>query len=158
MQHVVSISDAKVSDRPEDVLVTYSLGSCIGVALHDPGRSVAGLLHFQLPTSTLDAERARQNPLMFADTGFEALLQRMLSMGADKKRLKIRIAGGAKMLNDATTFDIGRRNHAAIRKVLWHHGLFLDKEDCGGTTPRTMYLSVGDGTLVLKTQGETRTL
>jgi chemotaxis protein CheD len=158
MQHVVSISDAKVSDRPDDVLVTYSLGSCIGVALHDPHRCMAGLLHFQLPTSTLDADRAKQNPMMFADTGFDALLGRMLSAGADKKRMKVKIAGGAKMLNDATTFDIGRRNHTAIRKVLWHHGLFLDKEDCGGTTPRTMYLSVSDGTLVLKVQGETRTL
>jgi chemotaxis protein CheD len=158
MQLVVNISDARVSGSPEDVLVTYALGSCIGVALYDPVRIIGGLLHYQLPTSTMDADRARLNPLMFADTGFHVLLEKMIALGAEKKRLKVRIAGGAKMLNDASTFDIGRRNHQAIRKVLWQHGMFLDKEDCGGEQPRTLYLNIADGTLLLKIAGATVTL
>lgn len=153
MQITVGVSDAKASRNGEDVIATYSLGSCIGVALYDPILKIAGLLHFQLPTSTLDANRAAQNPCMFADSGMNELLRQMASLGADKKRLKARIAGGARMLNDATTFDIGKRNHTAIRKVLWQHGLFLDKEDCGGTAPRTLYLKVDDGSLLMKSGG-----
>ena len=54
------------------------------------------------------------------------------------------------MLNDQGLFDIGRRNHAAIRKLLWQRGLFIDGERIGGTLPRTMELAVGDGTLSIK--------
>ena len=74
MQIVVTVSDARVSADPADVLVTYSLGSCIAVAAYDPVARCGGLLHYQLPTSTLDAGRARENPCMFADTGMARLL------------------------------------------------------------------------------------
>jgi len=137
------------------VLATYSLGSCIGVTLWDFKARVGGMLHFQLPTSTLDAQRAKQNPLMFADTGFAHLLEEMIRNGADKKLLKVRMAGAAQMLNDSKIFDIGRRNHAAMRKILWQHGLFIDAEHIGGSLPRTMYLSIADGSVTLKMNGET---
>lgn len=150
MNIIVSISDAKVSADPADTLVTYSLGSCIGVAVYDTHAKVGGLLHFQLPSSTLDAERARQNPLMFADSGLAWLMDHMAKAGGVKKRLKVRIAGAAQMLKDSALFDIGRRNHAAIRKILWQNGLFLDGEHVGGTQPRTMSMSIADGTVTLK--------
>lgn len=155
MQVTVSISDAKTVSGDDNALITYSLGSCIGVALYDPMRKIGGLLHFQLPTSTMDASRAAQNPCMFADSGFNTLLQMMAQQGAvDKKRLKCKIAGGAKMLADNSSFDIGKRNHTAIRKVLWQHGILCDSEDCGGTTPRTMTVFTKDGTVTLKRGGE----
>jgi chemotaxis protein CheD len=147
---IVSISDAKVSNDPEAVLATYSLGSCIGVTLYDPVTKIAGMLHFQLPTSTLDVQRAKQNPLMFADTGFATLLGEVTRHGAEKKRLKVRMAGAAQMLSDSALFDIGRRNHAAMRKILWQHGLFIDAEHIGGNAPRTMYLAVADGSVKIK--------
>jgi chemotaxis protein CheD len=155
MQINVNISDAKVSGNAGDVLATYSLGSCIGVALWDPQCPMAGLLHFQLPNASMDASRAQSNPFMFGDSGLSSLIDEMVKKGANKKRLKVKIMGGAKMLNDNSTFDIGRRNHTAIRKALWQHGLFVDKEDCGGTTPRTVYLHVADGKLVMKRGAET---
>jgi chemotaxis protein CheD len=147
---IVSISDAKVSIDPEAVLATFSLGSCIGVTLYDPVRKIAGMLHFQLPTSTMDVQRAKQNPFMFADTGFGQLLGEMTRRGGEKKRLKVRMAGAAQMLNDSALFDIGRRNHAAMRKILWQHGLLIDAEHIGGNTPRTMYLAVVDGSVKIK--------
>jgi chemotaxis protein CheD len=155
VQITVNISDAKVSSDPAAVLATYSLGSCIGVALWDPKVKVGGMLHFQLPTSTIDAQRAKQNPQMFADTGFAALLEEMISKGGEKKRMKVRIAGAAQMLNDSKFFDIGRRNHAAMRKILWQHGMFIDAEHIGGSAPRTMYLAVADGVVTLKMGAET---
>jgi chemotaxis protein CheD len=154
----VSISDAKVSADAGAVLATYSLGSCIGVTLHDPVAGVGGMLHYQLPSSSLDADRARNNPLMFADTGMEHLLGEMQANGADKSRMRVVMAGAAQMLNDAGLFNIGRRNHAAIRKILWQHGLLIAGEDCGGTTPRHLFLNVGDGAVTVKMGQETKTL
>lgn len=158
MNIVVGVSDARTSADPADVIATYSLGSCIGVAVYDPVRKVAGMLHYQLPTATADPARGEEKPLMFADTGMAWLLKEMEKHGADRKRLKVKIAGAAEMLADATLFQIGKRNHASIRKILWQQGIFIDGEDVGGKTPRNLYLSVADGSVVVKAQGQSKTL
>ena len=158
MNIVVNVSDARSSADPGDTIITHALGSCIGVCVYDPVAKVAGMLHFQLPSATMDANRAAQQPLMFADSGMDQLLAQVSSLGANKKRLKVKIAGAAQMLNDGGLFNIGRRNHASIRKVLWQHGLFLDGEDVGGTTPRTLHMLVADGTVICKMQGQSKAL
>ena len=158
MNIIVGVSDGRTSADAEDVLATYALGSCIGVMLYDPAVRVGGLLHYQLPSSAADAERAKEKPLMFADTGMNWIMDQLAQMGAQKKRIRVRLAGGAKMLNDETMFDIGRRNHAAIRKILFQNGMFIDKELVGGTTPRTVHLNIADGTLTVKSNTETITI
>jgi len=147
---VVGLSDAKASGRPDDVLVTHALGSCIGVALYDARAGVGGLLHFQLPSSGFDPQRAMERPLMYADTGMDWLLKQMERLGAEQRRIRVRLVGGATMLNDRGLFDIGRRNHAAIRKLLWQRGMFIEAEQVGGKLPRTMELAVADGMLSIK--------
>jgi chemotaxis protein CheD len=154
MTIIVTISDAQASADPADTVVTYSLGSCIGVCLYDPVTKIGGMLHCQLPTSTMDPERAKANPAMFADSGLAHLIQLLESRGAGKRRLKVTLAGGAQVLDKNNVFDIGRRNHAAIRKALWQHGLFVDAEDCGGSAPRTIYLAIADGAVTCKTKGQ----
>ena len=158
MTIIVNVSDARVSVDPTDQIVTYSLGSCIGVAMYDPLVKCGGLLHYQLPTSTLDADRARNNPCMFADTGVAHLLNQLAACGAQKRRLKIKLAGGAQILDDSGVFSIGRRNHTAIRKVLWQHGLMASGEDVGGSAPRTMSLCIADGAATIKSNGRTTNL
>ena len=150
---VIDISDAKVSSDQTDVLTTYSLGSCIGVALYDPVAHVGGMLHYQLPTSTIDKPKAQKNPFMFADTGMMILIKKLLSMGAGKKRMNVKIAGGANMQTGPKGFDIGKRNYLSIRKILWKEGLFIDAEDIGGSSPRNMYLNMGDGSVTVRSVG-----
>lgn len=152
-QWTVSISDARVSADPADTLVTYSLGSCVGVAAYDPVARVGGLLHYQLPTASMDPARASQSPCMFADTGLNMLFELLRRAGAVEKRLRITLAGAAQIIGDGNMFNIGRRNHAAARKILWQRGLLIAKEDVGGTTPRTVYLSIADGTVTIRAGG-----
>ena len=147
---IVSVSDAKVSNKLVDVLATYSLGSCIGVCLYDPATSIGGMLHYQLPNSTIDAERAKEKPLMFADTGMEILIDKMSSMGAKKKRMQVKIAGGAAMEGGPGGFDIGKRNYLAIKKILWKNGMFIDGEDVGGSSPRNMYMNIANGAVTIR--------
>ena len=91
---VVGMADGRVSGDPGQVLATYALGSCIALALHDPAARVGGMLHFMLPDSAIDPEKARRNPWMFADTGIPLLFRQAYEMGADKRRLVVRAAGG----------------------------------------------------------------
>lgn len=155
---VIDISDAKVSSNPADVLVTYSLGSCIGVCLYDASVQVGGMLHYQLPSSKMDEQRARSKPLMFADTGMDLLLNKLLAMGANKKRMSVKIAGGAAMATGPQGFDIGKRNYLAIRKVLWSNGMFIDAEDVGGDVARSLYMNMGDGAVTVRSSGLERCL
>ncbi|MBN1508079.1 MAG: chemotaxis protein CheD [Sedimentisphaerales bacterium] len=155
---VIDISDAAVSDDPLDVLATYSLGSCIGVCLYDPAIHTGGMLHCQLPTATMDPGRARNKPFMFADTGMTLLLNRLLAMGANKKRMQVRLAGGATMVTGPQGFDIGKRNYLAIRKILWSNGMLIDAEDIGGTRARNLYMNMEDGAVTVRSNGLERQL
>ncbi len=158
MKLIVDISDARVSADTNDELVTYSLGSCIGAALYDPVTKIGGMLHCQLPNARGDREKAQKRPFMFADSGMDLLLKKMIRLGAVKKRLKVKLAGGAQMMNDAKVFQIGKRNYAAIRQYLWKNGMFIDAEDVGGGAPRNMQLTVTDGNVVIKTRGQSKNL
>ena len=155
---VVNVSDAKVSNNPADVIMTHSLGSCIAVSLYEPATHIGGMLHYQLPQSKDDSQRAKKNPFMYADTGMKILLEQLTAMGANKKRLQIKIAGGAAMETGPKGFDIGKRNHLAIRKILWKNGMFIDAEDIGGSRPRNMYLDIADGAVTVRSNGLERRL
>jgi chemotaxis protein CheD len=150
---IVRISDARVSNDPQVILATHSLGSCIGVTAYDPVMRIGGMLHYQLPGSEVDARRAHHVPAMYADTGMTYLLNEMAALGAEKRRLKIKLAGGARMLTSSDVFDIGRRNHTAIRKFLWQQGLLIEAEEIGGTAARHLYLRIADGAVQIKACG-----
>ena len=150
---VVGIADCKVSRDPDDFLITHALGSCIAIMVQDPVAKVAGLLHYLLPESSMDAAEASSRPFMFADTGIPLLLQSVCQLGAVKTRLILMAAGGAQMLDPNGTFNIGQRNHVAMRKLLWKAGVLIHKEAIGGTAPRTVRIDVGSGRVQIKTQG-----
>ncbi|MBW2120105.1 MAG: chemotaxis protein CheD, partial [Deltaproteobacteria bacterium] len=111
MNLIVGVGDMKVSNDPESLLITYSLGSCIGLAIYDPVVKVGGLLHYMLPESSLDGQKAKKNPYMFGDTGIPLLFKEAYKFGAKKNRLKIIVVGGSQILDQKGLFNIGKRNH-----------------------------------------------
>jgi len=153
MKIVVGISDMKVSNRPEDMLITYSLGSCIGVVIWDPVAKVGGLLHYMLPDSSLDKEKAQKKPFMFADTGIPFLFKETYKYGAVKNRIIVKVVGGSQIMDNAGIFNIGKRNHAVLRKMFWKNNIMIAKEDVGGTGNRTVSLEIGTGITRLKVSG-----
>jgi chemotaxis protein CheD len=144
---VIGISDCQVSGDPDAELVTYALGSCIAVSVWDPQRRIAGMLHFMLPESSMDARKAEANPCMFADTGIDRLFKTANEKGADKRRLVVRLAGGAQVLDPQGVFNIGKRNYLAARKMLWKYGVLIASEAVGGEVSRTIRLTAEDGRL-----------
>ena len=106
-QIVVGVSDFKISKNVQDMIVTYALGSCIAVVVYDPRAKVGGMLHFMLAESSIDKKKAMDNPAMFADTGIPLLFKSCYQMGAEKKRMIVKVAGGASILDDANFFRIG---------------------------------------------------
>ena len=152
-QVTVEISDLRVSGNPEDVIITYALGSCIAVIVHDPVRKVGGMIHYMLPLSEISPEKAKDRPAMFADTGIPELFRTMYGLGCDKKDLVVKVTGGGALYDDKGLFNIGKRNYTVLRKMFWKAGVIIAAEDVGGAKSRTARLWVGDGRCTVACQG-----
>jgi chemotaxis protein CheD len=153
-QLTVDIADCVVSADPEAVIVTYALGSCIAVILHDPVRQVGGMIHYMLPLSETSPDKAKDRPSMFADTGVPLLFEAMYSHGCDKKSIVIKVTGGGSLYDDKGMFNIGQRNYTVLRKIFWKNGVIIAAEDVGGTKSRTARIHVGTGKVTVRSQGE----
>ena len=150
---IVGIADSKISNNKDDVVITYALGSCVGIVVFDPLVRVGGLLHYMLPDSTLDLVKARENPDMFADTGIPALFKSCYKLGAEKKRMIVKVAGGASILDDTNFFRIGQKNIMAMRKIFWKNNVMIDKEDTGLNCNRTVRLEMSTGKVYIRSSG-----
>ena len=134
---VVGVGALEVSNNPTAILMTYSLGSCLGITIYDPVKKIGGLLHIMLPDSTIDAAKAANAPFMFVDTGVPRLFHAAYNLGADRSRL----------------VNIGIRNFDALGKLLTQNGLKAHNTDVGGLSSRTMRLDLTNGQVTIKTPG-----
>jgi len=153
--HYVGIGGIYVAAASEDVVKTMALGSCVAIVMLDPKRRLVGMDHIALPDSSIDPRQARERPGHFADTGVPALLAEMQRAGyqGDGRGLIIKLAGGASVMDAGVTFDIGRRNAVAIKKLLWARKLGAVAEDLGGNCSRTVEVAVSDGRMRLHSPG-----
>src|SRR5258708_2474604 len=95
MKHVVGLAQLHVSAEAADELIAYALGSCLGVAIHDAVAGVGGLLHVMLPLSSSDPAKAAESPCTYVDSGVPLLFRTCYALGAEKRRMVVKVAGGA---------------------------------------------------------------
>ena len=150
---VVGVADMLVSNDSSAEIVTYSLGSCLGVTVYDPVKKIGGMLHLMLPDSKIDTAKAVTMPFMFVDTGVPRLFHAAYNLGADRSRLVVKVAGGAQLLDQQGIFNIGLRNIGALEKLLVQNGLKAHDTDVGGLSSRTVRLDLTNGQVTVKTPG-----
>ena len=150
----VGMADLQSSVHP-CIITTLGLGSCVGVALYDPTRKVAGLAHIMLPSS--QQARNKSNIAKFADTAIVQLVNDMVALGADKSKLVAKLAGGAQMFSfidgSSEMLRIGARNVAASKEILSSLKIPIVSEDTGGNYGRTIEIHSDNGKLKIKTIG-----
>lgn len=153
MKLVVGIADMKVSNNPADVLITYSLGSCIGLVIWDPQACVGGILHYMLPDPGPDKNKIQEKPFMFASSGVPALFKASYALGADKNRMIVKVVGGSQVMDEAGIFNIGKRNYEILTRMFVKNNIRIAKQDIGGNVNRTVSLEIGSGLAMLKVSG-----
>jgi len=141
----VGIGEWVVSREANDTIKTYALGSCLGVIIIDVKVCVVGLIHIALPDSSIDPEKAKVLPGYFADTGLPLMIEEMKRLGAVRANVRVKLAGGAAVMDNKGVFDIGKRNLLAAKRILWQSSLGAVAEDTGGEISRTVSVRVSDG-------------
>ncbi|MDU2066787.1 MAG: chemotaxis protein CheD [Sporomusaceae bacterium] len=147
----VGMADYKIGSNPASI-ISYGLGSCVGIALYDPITKIGGLAHIMLPDST--QARSTENPAKFADTAIPLMLEEMIKSGASRSRITAKIAGGAQMFTFTNATDImrvGERNSEAVKVVLKKLAIRLVAEDTGGNYGRTVEIKLDTGMYRVKT-------
>ena len=148
---IVGIADMKMAQKGER-LITYALGSCIGICLYDPQIKLAAMVHIMLP---INMEAGRKNTFKYADTGIRETLNQMVAKGAMKERITAKIAGGARMfeVSGGTLGSIGQRNSESVHQVLRRENIRLLWEDVGGKVARTMEFDSATGNGIIRSYG-----
>ncbi|NBI09996.1 chemotaxis protein CheD [Colidextribacter sp. OB.20] len=148
----VGIADMKIA-KGDGILVTYALGSCIGLCFHDPRLRLGALLHIMLP---LNLETGRTHPMKYADTGIKETLKQLEAQGASRARMTVKIAGGAKMFEVSGSSglgNIGQRNIESVHTILKRENIRLVGEYTGGTVARTLLFDVVSGQGCIRSYG-----
>jgi len=71
-------------------------------------------------------------------------------LGGDQRRMQVKAAGGAQLLDDSGYFNIGKRNYMALRKILWANNVLIQAENVGGQVDRTVRLDMSSGRVWVK--------
>lgn len=149
MTTIAAVRMGEMAVSRDGALSCVGLGSCIGLALLDPARHVAGLAHIMLPStptgSTLNGR--------YADVAVPELARMLVHEGARSRGLVAVIAGGASMfaLSGGAGAEIGARNTAAVREQLEILGVCLLAQDVGGNQGRTVRVHPVDNSVTCKT-------
>lgn len=152
----VGMADLKTCISPDGV-TTLGLGSCVGIAIRDPGTKIGGLAHVMLPDSTA-IRNSQLNVAKFADTGIEELVKQMERLGARRSAMVAKIAGGATMFSFQGRSDmiqIGERNVAASKQKLKQLNIPILAEDTGANYGRTVTFYPETGEFHIRAVGKT---
>ncbi len=151
---VLGIGGIGATNTMGSSLKTYALGSCIAVVILDPQTRTVGMVHVALPDSSIKPEKVATLPGYFVDTGIPALFEQMRRCGTKgPKGLIVKLAGGAQIMDQNNTFNIGKRNALAAKKILWGFGLAPVAEDLGDNFSRTVTLAADSGIMTLSSPG-----
>lgn len=143
----VGVGELAVSNDPNVVLATWSLGSCLGITMYDPVARAGGLLRALLPEAAAHPARAAERPALFVDSGLAALLRALAPYGVEPPRLQVCLAGAAQCLGASVPFDLGERNLRVARRLLGQYQLRVRATAVGGVSSRSLFLDLGTGTV-----------
>lgn len=152
---LLGIGDFAATSDPGETIKTLGLGSCVAVICTDVRSHLAGMVHVALPDSAYAPDKARRLPGYFADTGIAELFRALRELGCRDRSsgLKVKLAGGAAILDPDGTFNIGMRNGAAVKNILRDMGLDAVAADLGGTISRTVAVEVATGIVKVSSPG-----
>lgn len=148
---VVGIGEYVISNRQDDILKIFGLGSCIAVSIYSPRRRVLGLAHIPLPYANLETRTFPLQPGRYVETAIPLLLNKLINEHQCKKgELIANIIGGARSSLQNDLYKIGEKNIKAAKSTLSAYHIAFTEVDTGGMVARSLAIDVATGTIKLK--------
>ena len=115
----------------ENLVIMTVLGSCIAACLWDSRMRVGGMNHFMLPDGdSLDVSGR------YGSYAMELLINEMFKLGARRETMQAKIFGGAQVMHNFTTMNVGERNTNFVINYLRAERIPVISEDVLDIYPR----------------------
>jgi chemotaxis protein CheD len=137
--------------RGGDGSISTVLGSCVSTCLWDPIALIGGMNHFMLPG---DPAASAASPwgvsARFGVYAMEVLINDMVHLGADRRRLVAKVFGGARVLQGFDTLDVGAMNTQFVLGFLREENIQVLAQDVLGVAPRKVHFFPATGKAQMK--------
>ncbi len=155
---VVTLHPGEYYSTREDLVLSTVLGSCVAVALFDPGSGIGGLNHFMLPGSVDRVRPLLSDSARYGMYAMELLINDMLKKGVRKQDLRAKVFGAASLLefSGGSSGRISDNNIRFTFSYLEGEGIPVLARDVGGDLPRKIFLYSRTGKVLLKRIPRTR--
>lgn len=145
----VIIGGVRASKEP--MVLRTVLGSCICACLYDPVARIGGINHFMLP----DGVDERSMPTRFGVNAMEVLINEVLKLGGDRRRLQAKAFGAAHVLSDVgLSPEVPRKNAKFIKEFLQAEGIPLVSSRLGGSAPVEVVFTTDTAKALVRALGD----
>lgn len=148
----VKMGGLEITNNDSVELKTF-VGSCVAICLYDQESHIAGMAHVLLPTNNRNKPNTSpEDAGRYADDAIKLIVEGMIAKGANTKRIKAKMAGGATIFSHESqndTFNIGSRNVSGIKDILKEMKIPLISEDVGLSFGRWVKFQVGTGDMTI---------
>ena len=125
-----SITSGEVFSSKKPAVVRTVLGSCVAACLWDAEAGVGGMNHFMLPDGNVEDVPAR-----YGVHAMEVLVNELMLLGADRRRLRAKTFGGAAVLASHIGSRVGADNARFVVEFLKDERIPLVGQRLGGELP-----------------------
>ncbi|KAA0875668.1 chemoreceptor glutamine deamidase CheD [Nitrincola tapanii] len=132
-----------------DMLLVTVLGSCVCACIRDPQQGIGGMTHFMLPDAYRDQEQ-QQRSVRYGSHAMEVLINELLKMGAERKRLEAKVFGAGNVLSRPGSHVIGERNSRFLVNYLQRESIPVVGQDLLDSFPRKVYFFPHSGRVLVK--------
>lgn len=155
-KHLVKVMPGGVYwSRDEEEIICTGLGSCVAACIWDEEQHIGGVNHFLLPFDNTNQlrhwhpdEEVVSTASRYGSHAMEMLINALVSHGAIRQNLKVKLFGGAKMMGHISM--IGQKNIEFVRCYVTQEELKVIAEDLGGDTPRKVMFEPTTGRAWIK--------
>ena len=130
--------------------ISTVLGSCVSSCLWDPLQRIGGMNHFMLPGDGEQAASPAAPSARFGVYAMEVLINEMIRLGADRRRMVAKVFGGGKVLQGFGTLDVGAKNCQFVLEFLGTEAIPVVARDLLDVYARKLHFFPDTGKVQLK--------
>lgn len=133
-----------------DMLLVTVLGSCVAACIRDKTNGIGGMNHFMLPKNMSEESGWLSSSARYGAYAMEVMINQILKQGAKRENLEAKLFGGAAVIKNMNSMNVGDDNAKFALEYLRKEGITVIAEDLLGELPRKVYYFPKTGKVLVK--------